>query len=294
MSDFLEERLSVDVKAGARYGDDYEVRITETAGGSEFRELVHPYAKRRFEIAYLLTTQILWDSVLALYHRAYGRYAGFRVRCSDDFSTNGRIGTPTAFDQTLTLVSAGVYQLLKAYGAGATPLGIGLPTRTLFKPVANTTHVGIVNTVTGSQTPPAAAWAVDTVTGRVTFAANKTAVVTAISQAASAVLTIGAHAFVVGDSAHVSGVAGMTQINGRRAAVTAIGGTTITLAIDSSAFSPYTSGGAVNSRPQTGETVKGGCEFDIPCRFDTVLDVDQNFPGYRDVGSIQLVELLNP
>lgn len=67
--------------------------------------------------------------------------------------------------------------------------------------------------------------------------------ITAITQAASAVVTVGAHTFAIGDVVAFSGVVGMTQINGLSAAITATAATTITVAINSTAFSAYTSGG---------------------------------------------------
>jgi Ubiquitin-activating enzyme E1 FCCH domain len=83
------------------------------------------------------------------------------------------------------------------------------------------------------------------VVDEVTFA-GKSAAITAITQAASAVVTVGAsHTFVVGEAVEFSGVAGMVEINGLTALVTAIGATTITVNIDSSAFTAYTSGGVV-------------------------------------------------
>ena len=76
--------------------------------------------------------------------------------------------------------------------------------------------------------------------------AGKSAAITAITQAASAVVTVGAsHTFVVGEAVGFSGVAGMVEINGLTALITAIGATTITVNIDSTAFTAYTSGGVV-------------------------------------------------
>jgi uncharacterized phage protein (TIGR02218 family) len=71
----------------------------------------------------------------------------------------------------------------------------------------------------------------------------KTANITAISKAASAVISFASHPFVVNDVVAISGVAGMTQINGLQGTVTATTSTSITVNIDSSAFSTYTSGG---------------------------------------------------
>lgn len=290
MADFLEERISTLIRYGSSWVDDYEVDISRTSAGQEYRSLVHAIPVRTFDISYILDQQSLWDSVLNLYHRAHGKYAGFRARCYDENTTNGLIGVPTAFDEPMALVSAGVYQLQKRYGTDKTAGAAGYPVRTIFKPVSGTVLVAI-----GATAIRSADWAVNTTTGRVTFAADQTAVVTAITKAASAVLTVGAgHGLVVGQSVQVSGVVGMTEINGLRALITATTSTTITLAINSTAFTTYASGGVVHTRPQTGEAVTGGCEFDFPVRFDSSLPIGQDFPGYRTANGIRLIELLNP
>ena len=290
MAEFLEERLPINVRAGASYSDQYEVEITQTASGSEYRRLVHPYPVRVYNVFYTQETANLWSDILALYHRAYGMFAGFRVKALDDYTTNARIAAPTATDQTLEVITAGtVYQLQVAYGTGGTPLAIGEPVRTIFKPVASTTKVAI-----GTMEQGALMWSVSATTGRVTFAANKTRAITAITQAASAVVTVGAHTFAVNESVHFAGVVGMTQINGLRGTITAIGATDITVAINSTAFTTYTSAGTVNTNPQTGEVVKGGCEFDIPCRFNSRVDVTALSPNMRESSQIEIIELLNP
>lgn len=290
MSEFLEERLPVRVRAGASYSDQFAVEITQTASGSEYRRLVHPFPVRVYNVFYTQETANLWSDILALYYRSYGMFAGFRVKALDDYTTNARIESPTATDQTLEVITAGsIYQLQVAYGTGGTPLAIGEPVRTIFKPVAATTRVAIDTLEQG-----ASMWSVSTITGRVTFAANKTRSITAITKAASAVVTVGSHTFIAGDSVHFSSVAGMAEINGLRGTVTAIGATDITVSINSTTFSTYTSAGTVNTNPQTGEVVKGGCEFDIPCRFNSRIDVTSLAPGVRESSQIEIIELLNP
>ena len=289
MADFLEERLPINVRMGASYSDEFAVDITTTRGGSEYRRLVHPYPVRHFTVQYAVSHADLWGKVIAMYHRAYGMYAGFRVRCMDDFSTNANTGAPSAFDQPCLLVSAGVYQLQKQYGSGATPLSIGLPKRTLFKPVAGSIKVAI----SGAEIQPSF-WSADTATGKVTFAANKSRPITAITKASSAVLTVGTHTFLVGDSVYISGVAGMTKINGLRAVVSAVASTTITVTINSTVFSTYSSGGVVNTQPQTAESVTAGCEFDLPCRFNSRIDVQHVSPDLREAGAIDIIELVTP
>lgn len=289
MADFLEERISSLVRMGASYTDDYAVEIVETSGGSEYRALVNPFPRRKFDVSYLLDNDQTYAELQAIYHRAHGKFAGFRIRCFDEFSSNGRNGTPTAFDQPMTLVSAGVYQLTKRYGTDKAAGATGYASRNIKKPVAGTTRVAI-----GVTEIRAADWSVATTTGRVTFAADQTYSITGITKAAAAVITLGTHALVVGQSVHISGVLGMTQINGLRALITAITGTTITVAINSSAFNTWTSGGAVHTRPQTGEACTAGFEFDFPVRFNTAMPIGQDYPGHRSVDGVELIELLNP
>lgn len=289
MPDFLEERISSLIRMGSSYVDDYAVDIVTTSGGQEYRSLVHPFPVRKFDVSYLLDNDKTYAELQAIYHRAHGKFAGFRARCFDEWSSNGRVGTPTAFDQPMGQVSAGVYQLRKLYGTDKAAGASGYAYRDIKKPVAGTVRVGI-----GATEIRAADWSVDATTGRVTFSADKTLAVTAISQAASAVLTVGANSFVVGESVQVSGVSGMVQINGLRAPITARDATTITVAINSTAFSTYTSGGVVHTRPQTGEAVTAGFEFDFPVRFNTTLPIGQDYPGYRAIDGVELLELLNP
>lgn len=290
---FLEERLPIDVRFGSSYSDEYNVKIVETSSDSEDRTLVHAFPRRRFSVRYVRKDSILWDQLLSLYHRCYGRYAGFRVYNQDDYSTNGQTGTPTATDQTLSLVSTGIYQLQKAYGLNGTAISIGRPVRTLFKPVSGTVLVAISNTTSGDFATTD--FTVDTTTGKVTLAADKTRAVTAITQATEAVLTVGTNTFLVGESVHVGDVVGMTEINGLRGEILAKpASTTIRVDIDSTAFTAYSSGGNVHTRPQAGEGVKGGCLFDIPCRFDSDIDITPVSPDQRETGDIFLVELLNP
>lgn len=213
MAEFLEERLPDGVRIGAQVRDAYDVQITRTVNGSEYRRLNHPYPMRSFVINFTSLRDGVFRSVMDLYDRAHGRYAGFRVKWLDDYTTrsDGR-SVPTALDQTLTRISSGVYQLRKAYGSSGTPGASGLPERIIYKPVSGTVVVAKNGVTVGSGV------SVDTATGRVT----------------------------------------------------------------------------ITPAPLITDTITGGCEFDLPCRFDS--DIDTNLPTHtvREIGSISVVELLTP
>ena len=293
MADFLEERISADILTGAGYQDDYSVYINSDSGGTEYRSLYHPFPVRKFDISYLLEKQGMWAQLLNLYHRAHGMYGGFRIRAIDDYKSCATNQNPTAFDQPLTELSAGVYEMRKYYGTDKTAGATGYPHRKIKKPVAGTVKfaIGSVEMAVGPSR-----WEVDTTTGLITLPANGTAPITGISKAATARISIGAlsGAINAGQTVYISGVSGMTQINNMRAMVTYVGAGYIDVSVDSTGFSTWTSGGVVNTRRQAGEQVTCGFEFDTPVRFNTTLPVGQDHFNHRSIDGIELIELLNP
>ena len=81
------------------------------------------------------------------------------------------------------------------------------------------------------------------------WATARSATISAITKAASAVVSSEGHTLAVGHIVKFSGVVGMTEINGELGTVTAVTpGTpdTFTVDIDSQAFSDYTSGGTAS------------------------------------------------
>jgi uncharacterized protein (TIGR02217 family) len=294
MADFLEERLSELVRFGATWTEGFAVREARSASGAEYRSLIHPFPVREFDVSYLLDRAALWTEVVNVYMRAHGTYAGFRVRCFDEYSTNGAKGVPTAFDQAPLQITLGAaYQMIKVYGVDKSAGASGYPYRIIKKPVAGTSKCAI-GTIEIEKT--VRTWDVDTTTGILTFPVNGTGSITAITKASQAVITLSAAVtnIFTGQTILITGVSGMTQINNKRALVVNASAYTLTIDLNTTAYSTYTSGGTVNTRPQSGETVTGGCEFDFPVRFTTEIPVEMAYPGYRPVEALKLIELLNP
>jgi uncharacterized protein (TIGR02217 family) len=286
MAYFLEERLPVCIKYGGSFSEKHAVGIAETVGGDEYRSLQHPFVKLSYDVSYEQPTKFIVEQILALYSRANGMFRGFRVKDHKDYTTNNYSAAPTALDQPMLLVTAGVYQLMRWYGSPSDPL---CARRRLRKPVAGTVHVGV-----GGAIYPAAQWSVDITTGLVTFSANQTFPITGIAKGQTTVLTVPGHGLNVGQSIGVSGVSGMAQINGLRAVITEVNGSNVTVGINSAAFSDYSSGGVAQTQPMSGESVTGGCEFDIPCRFDNDLEAAFSNLNILDADGIEIVEILNP
>lgn len=69
--------------------------------------------------------------------------------------------------------------------------------------------------------------------------------ITGITKANPMVVSVNANIYAIGDAVVFSGIGGMTQLEGKRGVVTAKTSSTLTFAIDSSAYTTYTSGGSV-------------------------------------------------
>ena len=164
MADFLEERIHEPISYGSSYQDDYAVNVSVTSGGQEYRSLVHRFPVRRFDISYMLNRIDMWTQLVNLYQRAYGKYAGFRARCYDEYSSNGSVGTPTTLDQPTLVLTATTRQLVKQYGTDKTAGATGYPYRVIKKPVSGT----VVAAKNGVTLTPTTQFTVDTTTGIVT------------------------------------------------------------------------------------------------------------------------------
>lgn len=293
MAEFLEESLNGGIQYGSSWADDYNVNVSTTSGGQEYRSLVHIFPVRKFDVTFMMDNVNMWVNLVNIYHRAHGKYAGFRAKCIDEFTSNPDGTTAeSAFDQPMGPIVAGsTYQLRKYYGRDKAAGATGYAYRNIYKPVNGTVLVGVQ-----SNNIRSADWSVNTTTGVVTFAANKLINITGISKAAQAVIsTTNTAGLVSGQSVYISGCVGMTQINGLRAFITAVNtNVSITVNINSTAFGTWSSGGTANTNPQSGESVTAGFQFDFPVRFNSTLPVGQNKPMYRDITSIELLEILNP
>lgn len=176
MADFLEERLDDRIRYGSDYQDQYSVSIVTTSGGQEYRSMFHNFPVRTFDVSYLLDNDDTYLKLHAIYHRAHGMYGGFRIRCFDEWSSNGRTSTPTETDQLCKKVNTTVWQLRKWYGTNGTAGTSGYPYRIIHKPVSGTVKVAVNGTLVAG---PGANWTVDTTTGLVTLSGAVAATVVA-------------------------------------------------------------------------------------------------------------------
>lgn len=290
---FLEEQLPGCIDYGSAFGETYAVDVVVNASDSTYTRLRHPYPVARYEVGFgNRDYDFAIEQLIDLFHRCGGMFGGFRLPDRSDFSTNNYRDPPTVSDQPCVAIDAvaGTYQLTRWYGD---PVIATASRRRIRKPRAGTVLVGIEDEA--GTVHPITSWTVDVTTGAISLSDRDPLTITNITQAAQAVVTVGLdHGYQVGDSVVISGVLGMTQINGRRADVVSVTSTTLTIAIDSTVFDAYASAGDVNYWPQPDEQLMAGCEFDIPVRFETDLS-GMTYNNYQVMSTvINLIEILNP
>ena len=116
------------------------------------------------------------------------------------------IGIPTAFDFTAVKLTDTTYQIARLTAVRVLHYLLDFLTEKYISLLA--ILVG-VNSVAMNY-----AWTASTTTGIITFGMNKTSTITGITKASQAVISTTGGPYFVTESAHISGVVGMTEING--------------------------------------------------------------------------------
>ena len=163
MSEFHEARLPARLAFGCAGGVEWRTEIVTLASGGEQRTSPWARGRRRYLIATAARPLDEVAELLAFFEARRGRLAGFRFRDPADCKSCAPSAQPTATDQAIGTGdgSRKTFQLIKAYGAGATVLS-----RPIAKPVAGTVKVAVAGSALA-----AGAFSVDAASGLVTLAA---------------------------------------------------------------------------------------------------------------------------
>lgn len=159
---FLDLTFPRDVAAGVSGGPERRVDIVALSSGEEERNARWKHSRRSYDAGVGVRSVDHLAQVVALFEEAGGQLHSFRFRDWTDFSSSTAAAVaPTALDQVIGTGNgvATVFQLVKRYGA-LTPY-----VRDITKPVPTSVKIALGGVVQAS------GWAVDNLSGAVSFAA---------------------------------------------------------------------------------------------------------------------------
>ncbi|TPE52589.1 DUF2460 domain-containing protein [Amaricoccus solimangrovi] len=157
---FFDLSFPRDVAAGVSGGPERRVNIASLGSGYEERNARWKHSRRSWQAGLGIRTADDLAAVLALFEEMGGPLHSFRFRDWSDFKSCAPSATPAATDQLLGTGdgAAVAFPLRKRYGS------LSPYWRDITKPVPGTVTVALDGAMTG------AGWAVDNLTGVVTFA----------------------------------------------------------------------------------------------------------------------------
>lgn len=253
-------------------------------------------ALRTYTLGFVDDADTVLQDVVAFFNAVSGGYDGFRVKDPIDYAT---ADTVTATDASLGAWdgSTTAYQLRKDYTVGALKA-----TRYISKPVSGTVLFGV-----GGVRSDIHMSSVDATTGIIivdtTVEHTNSSSIISLEESyspfpAPGVLitpndTAWLSSLSVNDSLYVSGVNGMTELNGNRYRISHIGANLFVLDVDVSGFTAYDDDGSgdFTTLIQSGEELSAGCEFDVPCRFvQDNVNLKLASPTVMSADTIQLQE----
>lgn len=159
---FLDTSFPLAVAGGVSGGPERRVDIVKLANGAEERNARWKHSRRSFDAGFGIHSADDLAAVVAFFEETGGPLHSFRFRDWSDFSSaaDSTIGS-IATDQTLGVGdgSQTAFQLVKTYG------GLAPYVRDITKPLAGSVVIAL------DGTPQGAGWAVDNLTGLVSFTA---------------------------------------------------------------------------------------------------------------------------
>ena len=269
---FDEVQFPVTISYGSRGGPRFMTDVVELDSGQEVRNINWAKSRARYDVSYGIRDMNQLLTLTEFFYARSGKAHGFRYKDWADY---------VATQEVVVQTGAPTVQLIKTYTSGPRNY-----VRVITKPVT-----GTVTMRRGGSS--FTAFTLDVTTGIVTLTADSSASITNITQANPGVVTTSApHGFSNSDEIYISGVGGMTQVNGLVFTIANASGSTFDLGVDTSAYTAYTSGGTAFKHVQSGEVLDWTGEFDVPVRFDIdylPVSLDEFSIGTAD--GVQLVEL---
>lgn len=250
-----------DISYGSKGGPMFNTTVIKLKSGHEQRNVNWQYPLHMYDVAYGVKTQAQMSSLRSFFLAMFGQAHTFRFKDWHDYTTHvDGNSAPTYTDAIASTANVnGQFQIVKRYTVGTATMK-----RRITTPIAATVSVAFNGVETTSFSLNSSS-GVFTINGASSNIAS-------ISQAVSAIVsTVNVHAFNTGDTIYFQAVSGMTEVNGNRYTVTDLAGRRLKLNVNSTGFGAYVNGGVGINYPASTEAsvVTVGCEFDVPCRFDS-------------------------
>lgn len=270
---FDQVQMDPEISRGAVYGPSYSTIVVTSASGTEQRVAQWSVGRYKGTISKEVLIPPKTAALVAFFHARLGKLRAFRFKDWNDY---------TATNETLSPTGAPTVQLQKTYSSG--PVSFLRP---IYAPVASPAPTLRKNGASFL------GFTLDTSTGLVTLTALIAKSITAITQASSAVVTVGAaHGFASGDLIFFSGIVGMTALNGQVGLVTATAATTVTVAVNTTQMAAYTSGGTAAKYLTILDTLDATYQFDNVVRFDQdEMPLEMSEVSYQAWNQINLIEV---
>ena len=243
---FYETQFPTDISVGAVGGPSWKTDVVVFDSGGEQRNQRWSELRGEFDVSYGVRTIDQLHNMVSFFNEMRGRQHAFRYKDFLDYSVT---------EEPITVDGSPTSQLTKVYGSGFNDY-----TKDIKKPV----NQGLFR----NNGLPLATPSVDTTTGVVTFAVERTSIIAAVTRANPGVISSGSHGLVTGDEVYLHSSFGMTEINELVVVATVIDTNSFSIGIDTTLFSEFTGSATVEKYPQSTDIVDWTGEYDTPCRFN--------------------------
>lgn len=263
------DRIARDMVGGPEFATD----VVLLATGYEQRNINWSQARRVYDAATAVKLLSDFREIEEHFHAVAGRAHGFRFRDPADYSATNSNGLLRPLHGTVQVGTAGFgygvpsYQLIKRYTRGTLTHD-----RDIRKPVSGSVSVrrGGSPVTFGSG---AGQVSLDTTTGVLTFVADATRTVTAVTVGASTQVTLSTAlpGITTGSRMYLTGLTGADAalLNNLSHAVTGVSSNVYTLATSTAGKTITPGSGVAYAYPQASEALDWAGQFDVPVRFDT-------------------------
>lgn len=284
---FYNENFPDDISYGSKGGPKFSTTIIRLKSGHEQRNVNWQYPLHMYDVSYGVKTQAQMAALRSFFMAMFGQAHTFRFKDWHDYTTNADGVSASAWNDAkasavaVNANSGTTWQIVKSYGIGSAAFR-----RNIKYPIAATVSAGVAGVEVSTNRI-----SVDASTGYVTVTGVSVTVRHIYPTNPCIVSTYVNTVHKVGQFVAFAEVSGMAEINGQRHEILALTSRGFTIDLDAtSGYTAYVSGTAQRAvtYPTSAEAsiVTIGCEFDVPCRFDS--DVFDPVHDDYDITQLQI------